>query len=92
MFEILDEVLRVLRPGGLCLAHVPNAEGIFGMRVRYGDMTHEQAFTSKSAQQVFHTVGFSKVECNEEKPIIHGAKSFCAAHYGRLARWGIALC
>jgi hypothetical protein len=24
---------------------VPNAEGLYGMRIRYGDLTHEQAFT-----------------------------------------------
>ena len=48
LIEVLDEIFRVLKPGGKCIAHVPNAEGIFGMRVRFGDMTHEQAFTKIS--------------------------------------------
>lgn len=75
LFPILDDVLRVLRPGGRCLAHVPNAEGVFGMRIRYGDFTHERAFTRSSLEQVFHTVGFNHVACFEDKPVIHGPQS-----------------
>ncbi len=58
LFDTLDEVYRILRPGGRCIAHVPNAEGLFGMRIRYGDLTHEMAFTPESAQQLFTTIGF----------------------------------
>jgi hypothetical protein len=41
-----DMIRRVLKPHGFRIAQVPNAEGSYGMRVRYGDMTHEQAFTT----------------------------------------------
>lgn len=75
LFQTLDGVFRVLRPGGLCIAHVPNAEGIFGARIRYGDLTHEQAFTAKSSTQVLRTIGFSEVRCFEDRPIVHGLKS-----------------
>jgi cyclopropane fatty-acyl-phospholipid synthase-like methyltransferase len=34
IFFLLDNVIRILKPGGRCLLHVPNAEGLFGMRVR----------------------------------------------------------
>lgn len=74
LFDMLDEVSRVLRPGGLCLIHVPNGEGIFGMRVRCGDLTHVQAFTQNSARQMLMATGFSRVECYEERPVPHGAK------------------
>ena len=72
MFELLGHVHRVLRPGGKCIAHVPNAEGLYGMRIRYGDISHEQAFTAMSAQQVFLTSRFSNVACYEDKPVVHG--------------------
>jgi len=74
-FVVLDEVYRVLRPGGKCLIHVPNAEGIFGMRVRYGDLTHEQSFTPTSAKQMLNTIGFSKISAYEDKPVPHGFMS-----------------
>jgi 2-polyprenyl-3-methyl-5-hydroxy-6-metoxy-1,4-benzoquinol methylase len=75
LFDLLDSVYRVLAPGGVCLVHTPNAEGLYGMRIRYGDFTHESAFTAKSANQIFRTIGFRTVEAYEDKPIIHGVKS-----------------
>jgi 2-polyprenyl-3-methyl-5-hydroxy-6-metoxy-1,4-benzoquinol methylase len=75
LFDLLDSVYRVLAPGGICLAHTPNAEGLYGMRIRYGDFTHESAFTAESANQVFRTIGFRKVETYEDKPVVHGLKS-----------------
>ena len=74
-FALADEVGRVLRPDGRCIGHVPNAEGLFGMRIRYGDLTHEQAFTKKSVGQMFRSLGFRGVDCFEDKPIAHGLKS-----------------
>lgn len=71
----LDEVFRVLTPKGRCILHVPNAEGLWGMRIRYGDMTHEQCFTRSSVRQLLRTVGFQTVRCYEEKPIPHGTVS-----------------
>ncbi len=75
LFDTLDEVFRILKPGGRCIAHVPNAEGLFGMRIRYGDLTHEMAFAPKSAQQLFATIGFEKVQCHEDRPVPHSLKS-----------------
>lgn len=68
LFDLMDEVVRVLDSGGQCLVHVPNALGLFGMRVRYGDLTHERAFTPNTMHQLFHTVGLSDVECYEDLP------------------------
>lgn len=75
MFSVLENIHRNLTSGGRCIVHVPNAEGIFGMRIRYGDLTHEQAFTAASLRQAFRSVGFRHVDCFEEKPTVHGVMS-----------------
>ncbi len=74
-FHFVTEIRRVLLPGGLCIGHVPNAEGIFGSRIRYADVTHEQAFTPGSISQMFRALHFDDVRCFEEKPVVHGGKS-----------------
>ena len=73
--DLLDQVGRALKNGGLVIIHVPNAEGVFGMRVRYGDLTHETCFTPQSIRQALRVCGFRDVECLEDKPVIHGIKS-----------------
>jgi SAM-dependent methyltransferase len=75
VFDLLAEVRRVLPLGGVCIGHVPNAEGIFGARIRYGDLTHEQAFTPSSLSQLFGSLKFGNVQCFEDKPHVHGLKS-----------------
>jgi len=75
LFSALDGVFRILRPSGTCIVHVPNGGGIFAMNVRYGDFTHEQAFTARSAGQVFSTIGFHDVRCFEDRPTVHGLTS-----------------
>ena len=75
LFATTAEVRRVLKPGGICLLHVPNAEGLFGNRVRFGDLTHELAFTPSSVRQLFRCFGFREVLCFEDKPAVHGLKS-----------------
>jgi predicted TPR repeat methyltransferase len=75
LFETLDQIYRILRPNGRIVMHVPNAEGIFGNRVRYGDFTHETSFTKTSLRQILVSCGFSAVECYEDEPIAHGLVS-----------------
>ena len=75
LFTTLDEVYRILRTGGRCIVHVPNAEGLYGMRIRYGDLTHELAFTPQALQQLFATVGFGSIQSFEDKPCVHGILS-----------------
>lgn len=77
----VDGVLRALRPGGRWIIHVPNGESPFGGRVRYGDFTHEQAFTRNSLAQLLLASGFARVECHEDAPAPHGLRS--------AVRWGL---
>lgn len=75
VMQVLALIRRVLKQGGRCIAHVPNSEGLFGMRIRYGDFTHELAFNATSARQVFRVAGFQQVRCFEDKPRVHGPTS-----------------
>jgi len=75
ILDVLASIRRILKPGGRCIAHVPNSDGIFGMAVRYADFTHEIAFNPISARQVFRIVEFREVRCFEDKPRVHGFTS-----------------
>lgn len=79
LFEVLDLVRRRLAPGGRLVIHVPNGAGLFGMRVRYGDLTHEGCFTPRSIEQLLHATGFGAVRVYEDKPLPRGVR-------GRLRR------
>jgi SAM-dependent methyltransferase len=72
---LAEQIARVLGPAGLWIIHVPNAESPFFGRIRYGDWTHEQAFTSLSLQQLARAVGFEEVSCEEDLPVVHGIMS-----------------
>lgn len=84
LLSCMDGIAAALVPGGLVVIHVPNAEGLFGMRVRYGDLTHETAFTSVSMTQLLRTTGFADIRCQEEKPYVHGLTSAV-----RYALWSV---
>ena len=80
LLDLAGEVLRTLKPGGRWIIHAPNAASPFFGMIRYGDYTHEQAFTKPSMSQMLLTMGFRRVECFEDAPIPHGLKSsvrFC---------------
>ena len=72
----LDLIHQALKPGGKLILHLPNAEGIFGMRIRYGDFTHESCFTERSITQVLMASRFSRITVHEQRPVVHGVKSF----------------
>ncbi|NOY71257.1 MAG: class I SAM-dependent methyltransferase [Gammaproteobacteria bacterium] len=75
LLDLVEELHRVLCKEGKLILHMPNAASPFFGRVRYGDYTHEQAFTQSSLSQLLITYGFSDVKCFEDTPIVHGAKS-----------------
>jgi len=68
IFEILSLCYEALKDGGRMIMQVPNAESPFGGRNRYGDFTHEIAFTSASAAQLMRNVGFSQVAIYPHEP------------------------
>jgi cyclopropane fatty-acyl-phospholipid synthase-like methyltransferase len=75
LIDFSDEVYRVLNKGGRWITHQPNAASPFFGRIRYGDLTHENAFTSASIYQLMSYSGFESIHCYEDVPLSHGFKS-----------------
>ena len=75
MFELLDKAFAKLNDNGALIIHVPNADGVNGMRIRYGDLTHETCFNPSSLTQLLSACGFKNIRFYEDKPIVHGFKS-----------------
>lgn len=84
LLRLVDEVRRVLRPQGKWIIHCPNAESPFFGRIRYGDITHVQAFTPTSLKQLLLSSGFSAVSFYEDRPTVHGVRSAV-----RYALWSV---
>jgi cyclopropane fatty-acyl-phospholipid synthase-like methyltransferase len=79
LLPFVDEIHRVLKTGGRWIIHVPNGESPLSNRIRYGDFTHEQAYTQSSLAQLLLSSGFSSLKCYEDTPLVHGVAS--AARY-----------
>ncbi len=93
-----DEVLRffdtcyaALRPGGRLILQTPNAESPWGLKVRYGDFTHEQAFDPNSLRQLLSLSGFSDIMSREAGPVIHGVVSLGRYVIWRVIRTGLTI-
>jgi SAM-dependent methyltransferase len=84
LIRLATETLRVLRKGGTWVVHCPNAESPWFGRVRYGDLTHETAYTSAAMKQLGMTVGFRSVDVYEDVPRSAGLKG-----HARRALWQI---
>jgi 2-polyprenyl-3-methyl-5-hydroxy-6-metoxy-1,4-benzoquinol methylase len=74
IFDMLAAVHAALRPGGRVIIHAPNGAGMHGMRILYGDFTHETCLTPQSAGQILRANGFSDVAVYEDVPTLHSAK------------------
>lgn len=82
ILEVLQLCRAAIRPGGTVIVQVPNAESPFFGRIRYGDFTHELAFTSSSITQLFNVLGFEDVRVYPTEPAVTGVRSL-----GRAALW-----
>ncbi|HUF26444.1 MAG TPA: class I SAM-dependent methyltransferase [Gemmatimonadaceae bacterium] len=79
LLSLADEVFRILAAGGRWIIHTPNAESPLFGRIRYGDLTHEQAFTRESVKQFLRPAGFARIYCFEDSPVVHGVRSAARA-------------
>ena len=63
LLTLLDEVVRVLRPGGLVIFETPNPENVtVGSNFFYLDPTHHHPLPSELMQFLFEARGFDRVE------------------------------
>lgn len=82
--KVLELCRAAARPGGVVIVQVPNAESPFFGRIRYGDFTHELAFTSTSVTQLFNVLGFVDLRVYPTEPVVRGVRSL-----GRAALWSL---
>jgi len=75
--SFLEDLRRVLAPGGSFIAMVPNALSPFGASTRYWDITHVNAFTPASVVQLAQISGWpdGSAEFREVGPLPYGLKS-----------------
>jgi len=73
--RVLDLIHGALKARGTLIVQAPNGESPFGGRIRYGDFTHETAFTSASISQLLRVTGFEGVGTYPVRPVVRGIKS-----------------
>lgn len=86
LIDLVDAVYVALKPNGCWMIHAPNANSPFVGSVRYGDLTHEQAFTPSSIQQILGASGFNRFIFAECKPRVYGFKSFLRTMLWQIVR------
>jgi cyclopropane fatty-acyl-phospholipid synthase-like methyltransferase len=91
LLPFVDEVRRVLKPGGRWLIHAPNGESPFVGAIRYGDFTHELAFTRASLSQLLLSSGFSRAEFFESGPVAASLTGAVRVALWRTIRLGLRL-
>lgn len=91
LLDVLGLCRKALKAGGRILVQVPNAESPFFGKIRYGDFTHDLAFTSSSLAQLFHVFGFSDPHFYPAQPVVAGVQSFLRFGIWKLAECAIKL-
>ena len=76
VLKLMDAVFGALKPGGRFVLQTVNADGLSWGRLRYGDFTHEQAFTRYSLAQLFQTAGFSHYAFYPTEGVVTDLRSF----------------
>ena len=91
LLPFVDEVRRVLKPGGRWVIHTPNGDSPFVGAIRYGDFTHELAFTQASLSQLLLSSGFSRADFFESGPVAASLKGAVRVLLWRAIRLGLQL-
>ncbi|HVG38014.1 MAG TPA: methyltransferase domain-containing protein [Pyrinomonadaceae bacterium] len=69
LVEMIDEILRVLRPGGVVIFETPNPENFsVGSYFFYTDPTHRNPLPSQTMRFVMESRGFSQIQVSKLHP------------------------
>ncbi|MBI2278847.1 MAG: class I SAM-dependent methyltransferase [Candidatus Brennerbacteria bacterium] len=75
ILDIAESVHKSLKENGVFIIQTLNAENLLWGRLRWGDFTHETAFTKSGIGQVLRVSGFRAIEVHPQRPVVHGLKS-----------------
>ena len=84
-FRLLQEIHRVLKPGGACFLKLPNAASPWGYEITASDLTHEASYSPYSLTQLATVAGFNKCEIREVGP----APGSLTSSVRRALWWGL---
>ncbi len=78
-----------LKPGGILMATVPNANSSLAARFRYNDLTHHTSFTEVSLEFLLYTCGFRTMTIGaaEERPRVPKPKRLFGSWFMRSWYW-----
>lgn len=81
VLRFLDACYSSLKSGGRLVLQTPNADSPWGMSLRYGDFTHEIAFTPDLLSRLMQATGFQEVEVREMGAIRFGYSMMSTIRY-----------
>ena len=91
IMPLIKQIARALSTGGRLILQTPNAESPLGLMYRYGDFTHEIAFTPPSLEHVLRMNGFAEFSARECGPHAHGIKSLVRFFVWQFIRIGLRI-
>lgn len=59
VYELFNLIFAKLKPGGIFIAEMPNADSPHGLSILFSDLTHEWAYTRRLLNQLFKIHGFA---------------------------------
>jgi 2-polyprenyl-3-methyl-5-hydroxy-6-metoxy-1,4-benzoquinol methylase len=76
-FDLLEEVMRVLKSEGILIVHCPNGLSPFVGAVFWGDLTHEWCPTPASAETMCRAIGFVDFAAAEDLAASNRLSGLC---------------
>lgn len=75
LIPLLEAIRQALKPHGKLIIEVPNGDAPLANITRYGDFTHEIAYTERSLRQVLTIAGFQSIAVYPARlPLDHPAR------------------